>query len=272
MESKKSNGIIFGKEAETLQRKPASDPYLLNQSDCSPYSCTDILNSDMTHNNMNGKFTDKPVKVIHSEGSMYCDPSYGTNDLSMVPAKSSASISIPCRDQLQKDLREHFNIKHSLDRRKGGMSDYCDNTLISNNTNDLNVSASIGNVAMEPKVVHYVPNALDEPERSCDNGMTSYPMTSYSKLTTEIPKDNQCNTPCSNTPVTRMNSMVNGYVGFDQVQTPLSYNQQGDLPVKCSETNTGAVGQRPPSEVMNLPPHFYRSLTLLDDTGNVTEL
>ncbi|KAK3091169.1 hypothetical protein FSP39_017683 [Pinctada imbricata] len=266
------------------EKKPSSDPNLLGDKNCSPYHCTDIINTDTRTCEKIGKKMNGPYgKDIHSEGSMYGDPSYGTNDLSLAPTRSQPSI--PWREQLENNVCEQFNIKHTLDRRKTRQSDCYNESVVSDDMNNLSGDCS----AMEMMLSAYVPGLSSGNSECC-----SQPVKSYCKFGMEIPSNNSSaflmdnpNMPCSNSARNNMPAPPQGYVGHEQLSMTVSHNtnsdsqesggrisgpREGEGRVMPGDSEGGVSSQRPVSEVVNVPAHFYGSLSLLDDDGTVTEL
>lgn len=214
---------------------------------CSPYDCVDVtgkaysIKDVCTH--------DGSARVAPSK----CDSLPCTNDLSCLSLNKNGHVTNSATI-----TKENYNIRLTLDRRKQPEN------YIENDTFNLH------SCSKEDEIPE------DSDSDKLDSNQTS--ITSYCKdlAGTDFTNDLNINFP---------NSGLSGYVDYNQ------YNIQSGIPPAVDYITTsasqrlvnnpkgpgnqlnGIQGTRPVSDVVRVPPHFYGSLSLLDDEGGeVTEL
>ena len=251
-------------------------------SDVSPYSCVDIVQCPNSE-----KIPRKHIpsnKPCHSVGSMVDDPAYETNNLSIL---SNKVVTKPPSTLTPGDSREHFNIKLPLDRRKSEFNTDTLNSCVSNEINSNGDETQDSNESSESKVSSYCHGAhLNEID---ENKISSYcqeahvegmDITDGNKISsycqgTHVPDntDNYVEEHCLKCSNNNDIKMRNGYILTENIveflPKPSNVPDQ-DREVYRKELNI-RPGPRPVSEVINVPAHFYGSLSLLD-TGTATEL
>lgn len=265
---------------------PSSD------SDVSPYSCVDIVcpNSEKIHRKLSNFSTEK---TCHSLGSMLNDPDYTLNkpnDLS-VPYDGNSAI--------HSGSREHFNIKLPLDRRKHDPHNYTSNEIHNNSGQTVNTDhdstewqshgsytgsgLTLDSVRPSTKwQAHgsYSGNTLDSEHTQDSNYLSEGKISSYVRETDIEPINSPGVLPppsldgyieekqlrCSNNNTIKT---INGYICNiqDVLPGPREITENGGITYRKQPTH----GPRPVSEVVQVPPHFYGSLSLLD-SGDATEL
>lgn len=222
-------------------------------SDVSPYSCVDVVQCPNSE-----KIPRKHIpcsKPCHSVGSVVDDPDYETNNLSVLTNKA---VTKPPSTLAIGDSREHFNIKLPLDRRKSDVMNYTINSCVSNEINSVmetDEETQDSNDVSDDRVSSYVQGAqIGETNNSSD--------------------DVSCGSfgpKCSNNNDVKMR---NGYIMSENI-TEILRNPSIVIDEDGSDTYRKELnikpGPRPVSEVINVPAHFYGSLSLLD-TGTATEL
>lgn len=232
-------------------------------SNVSPYSCVDIVQCPNSE-----KIPRKLIpckKTCHSVGSMVDDPTYETNNLSVL---SNKLVTNPPSSLAIGDSREHFNIKLPLDRRK---SDIMNNTLNSCVSNEINSvmetdeETQDSNEISEDKMSSYVQGAqLVEMDNS-----TFVPADDYVQ-------DPSCPKCSNNNDIKMRNGYVLNMENITQIlpkpNIVIEDEDKGEVEGDTYKKELNIKpGPRPVSEVINVPAHFYGSLSLLD-TGTATEL
>lgn len=231
---------------------------------CSPYDCVDVTGKAYSEKD----FCSRNGKVISESGTNTCDSLYLKNDLSGSPVGRKNYMT---NTGSNRDMKENFNIRLTLDRRK--TQDSC-----SENVNPFNLhNSSIGD---ERYHINSVDNECNINDSDLDSNQL-YPITSYCKANpTYLVDPNLTNDLNMSFP----RSGGNGYVDHNQFNiqsgtVPLTDYVTTSASERLSRNPEGAgnqlkvlPGTRPVSEVVNVPPHFYGSLSLLDDDGEVTEL
>ncbi|XP_052060796.1 uncharacterized protein LOC127701053 isoform X1 [Mytilus californianus] len=227
----------------------------------SPYSCVDIVKCPNSE-----KIPRKHLpfnKPCHSVGSMVDDPTYDeTNNLSIL---SNKVVTQPPSAIATGDSREHFNIKLPLDRRK---YDFNEDTLKSCTSNEINSAledeqtkdSNASHELDEEKITSYVQDAGQFVE--ADNAVF-----------VSAGSDGYVHEPCQKCSNNNDIKMINGYIPTENI-TQLLPNP--NIVVDKEEATYKKElnikpGPRPVSEVINVPAHFYGSLSLLD-AGTATEL
>ncbi|XP_076113282.1 leukemia inhibitory factor receptor-like isoform X1 [Mytilus galloprovincialis] len=228
----------------------------------SPYSCVDIVKCPNSE-----KIPRKHLpfsKPCHSVGSMVDDPTYDeTNNLSIL---SNKIVTHPPCDFDSEDSREHFNIKLPLDRRK--YDHFNEDTLKSCTSNEINS-------ALEDDQTQ----DSNESHETDDKQITSYVQDAglFAEADNSVfgPPDSNgyVHEPCQKCSNNNDIKMINGYIPTENI-TQLLPNP--NIVVDKEEATYKKElnikpGPRPVSEVINVPAHFYGSLSLLD-AGTATEL
>ncbi|XP_061167756.1 oncostatin-M-specific receptor subunit beta-like isoform X1 [Saccostrea echinata] len=229
---------------------------------CSPYGCVDVT----------GKaYSEKDLcthSLTHSVAPRTCDSHNLTNDLSGSSLGRNGHVINSATD-----ASENYNIRLTLDRRKKP-----------ENFTENNIPFNLHNSCVGDERFH-VNNLEDTFDMNESNYLLdssqSYPITSYCKAE---PDPNLLMEPKFSNDLNIPRSGMSGYVDYNQ------YNIQSGIPPMTDYVTTSAserlmrnskgsgnqlnvmAGTRPVSEVITVPPHFYGSLSLLDDDGEVTEL
>lgn len=232
---------------------------------CSPYDCVDVTGKAYSVKD----FCTRNGKVISENGTNTCDSLYLKNDLSGSPVGRKEYMT---NTGSNRDMKENFNIRLTLDRRK--TPDSC-----SENANTFNLhNSSIGD---ERYHINSVDNKCNINDSDLDSNQLYPAITSYCKANPTYPVDPYLTNDLN---MSFPRSGGNGYVDHNQFNI-----QSGTVPLtdyittsaseRLSRNPEGAgnqlnvlSGTRPVSEVVNVPPHFYGSLSLLDNDGEVTEL
>lgn len=219
----------------------------------SPYSSVDVVKCPNSEKIPRRHIPNN--KQCHSEGSMVDDPAYEKNNLSVLTNKVVTKPPMePCTS------REHFNIKLPNDK---GKYDFHSDTLkscVSDDTNQGNESrrhTKDSNELPEEKIASFARTAeLDETDTSVFLPPDIYVQESWPK--------------CSNNNDIKINNDV--FLPDNIKETLPVPNAIVDHvdPTYRKELNI-RPGPRPVSEVVQVPPHFYGSLSLLD-SGDATEL
>lgn len=230
-------------------------------SNISPYSCVDIVQCPNSE-----KIPRKLIpckKPCHSVGSMVDDPTYETNNLSVL---SNKVVTNPPSSLAIGDSREHFNIKLPLDRRKSDIMNNTLNSCISNEINSVmetDEETQDSNEISEDKMSSYVQGAqLVEMYNA-----TFVPADDYVQ-------DLSCPKCSNNNDIKMRNGYVLNMENITQIlpkpNIVIEDEDEGEGDTYKKELNI-KPGPRPVSEVINVPAHFYGSLSLLD-SGTATEL
>lgn len=250
MDSQESTESSFRPRPKRSSTKGLSYSADMLSGEVSPYSCVDIVQCPNSE-----KIPRRHVpknKQCHSEGSMVDDPSYEKNNLSVLSNKIVTKLPMePCTS------REHFNIKLPHDK---GKYDFHSDTLescVSDDTNHGNESrrhTKDSNELPEERIPVFACSA--ETDESVFLPPEIYVQETWPKCSNnnEIKINNDVFLPENKT---------------DSLPVPNVIVDHVD-PTYRKELNI-RTGPRPVSEVVQVPPHFYGSLSLLD-SGDTTEL
>lgn len=228
------------------QPRLSSSQDILRNVEPSPYSCVDIVNLPTSRQNRAMSTADG----CHSVASTYSDPAYGTNNLSATPLRKKC-VTLPSNSAENFLHHNHFNIKrHPVDIKT--LQDYSE-------TNDLLMDQYGLTVTGESVGVDEVPSApISSYVKIEDTDATEDETSSVDENTLEGDRNNSRHPP----------RVLSNYV----CQVQFEKNR------KCKPSVTSSPKQlnikpssRPISEVVNVPAHFYGSLSVLD-TGDATEL
>lgn len=225
---------------------------------CSPYDCVDVTGKAYSEKD----YCTKSGTIGSKNGANKTGSLYLTNDLSGSHGGQQNHVT--------KGPKDNYNIQMTLDRRKASDS-YTEN----------NTPFCVNNSSLHNE--RYIINNGEDLEKSdlhtCNN--QTYPVTSYCKADPMYFGDPNVTNDLN---LSFPRSGASGYVDSNQ------YNIQSRIAPACDYITTSASerltkapersgnqvevvsGTRPVSEVVSVPPHFYGSLSLLDDEGEVTEL
>ena len=241
-------------------------------SDVSPYSCVDIVQCPNSE-----KIPRKHLpcnKPCHSVGSFVDDPAYETNNLSIL---SNKVVTKPPSALALGDSREHFNIKLPLDRRKCDFNTDTLNSCVSNDINSVPENDSETQDSNEPEDKNQVKLCIDDSHvEESDNEISSYcqgAQVGEVDNSVFVPCDDYVQEACVKCSNNNDIKMRNGYIPTENITELLP--KPSNVPDQEGGTYRKELnirpGPRPVSEVINVPAHFYGSLSLLD-TGTATEL
>ncbi|XP_033738178.1 uncharacterized protein LOC117325807 [Pecten maximus] len=232
------------------KKKLSSSQDVLRTAETSPYSCVDIVNLPATGSDLMIAL-DGGARSI---GSTYSDPAYGTNNLSATPLRKKC-VTLPSKSAENFLQHSHFNIKrHPVDIKT--LQDYSD-------SNDLGVAMYTPSTSKErDEEVSIVPTV----PISSNIKMNDKDINNTDDETCSLDENVQQGEP------KRVNSnsvkVSKNYVC--QAQFEKSKKRKPEVTSSPKQLNI-KPGARPVSEVVNVPAHFYGSLSLLD-TGDATEL
>ena len=223
---------------------------------CSPYDCVDVTGKAYSEKD----YCTKSGTIDSKNGANKTGSLYLTNDLSGSHGGQQNHVT--------KGPKNNYNIQMTLDRRKASDS-YTEN----------NTPFCVNNSSLHNE--RYIINNGEDLEKSDLHNNQTYPVTSYCKADPMYFGDPNVTNDLN---LSFPRSGASGYVDSNQ------YNIQSGIAPACDYITTSASerltkaperagnqvevvsGTRPVSEVVSVPPHFYGSLSLLDDEGEVTEL
>ncbi|XP_069126353.1 interleukin-6 receptor subunit beta-like isoform X2 [Argopecten irradians] len=233
------------------KKKLSSSQDVLRSAEPSPYSCVDIVNLPATG-------SDLMIALdggARSVGSTYSDPAYCTNNLSATPLRKKC-VTLPSKSAENFLQHSHFNIKrHPVDIKT--LQDYSD-------SNDLGVDMCTPSTSRETDdEICVVPTApVSNNIKMCDKEV-------------EITDDETCsmdeNVQLGEPKRDNHNSLRVSKNYVCQAQFEKSKKCKPGVTSSPKQLNI-KPGSRPVSEVVNVPAHFYGSLSLLDTDGDATEL